>query len=78
MLDFRKVRVYNSRNFNLDNFADHMEYEWILHTLRSFDFALKKIVTVTTEDNSKGNIHVELKSNMTLETWLVKHGFEEA
>ena len=74
---FKKTREYNSRSFDLTRNDDIQEFGYILRTLRSFDFAGIEFLTLYSP-KAKATIHVRIKSNMTLETWLVLMGFEEA
>lgn len=74
---FKKVREYNSRSFDLTRNDDIQEFGYILRTLRSFDFAGIEFLTLYSP-KAKASIRVNIKSNMTLETWLVLMGFEEA
>ena len=74
---FKKVREYNSRSFDLTRDDDIQEFGYILRTLRSFDFTGIEFLTIYSP-KAKATIHVSIKSNMTLETWLVRMGFEEA
>ena len=74
---FKKVRQYNSRNFDLTDSMDIEEFGYILRTIKSFDFVGVEITTLYTA-TAKANIHVDLPSNTTLETWLIRMGFEEA
>ncbi len=74
---FKKVRTYNSRSFDLTKPEDIDEFGYILRTLKTFDFTGIEFLTVYSV-TAKANIHVDIKSNLTLETWLVRMGFEEA
>lgn len=77
MFKFKKVRQYNSRNYDLSKSDDFVEFYGLVDTIRDFDFATKKIILVYTSDHQKANIHVETKEKI-LEIWLIKHGFRKA
>ena len=77
MFGFRKVRRYNSRNYDLTNTNDFMEFYNLIDTLKDFDFAVKRTVIAYTLDITKANIHVETNEKV-MEIWLVKHQFQEA
>lgn len=74
---FKKIRMYNSRSFDLTKPEELDEFGYILRTLKTFDFTGVKFLTAYSIE-AKATIHVDVKSNMTLETWLVRMGFEEA
>jgi len=74
---FKKVRQYNSRSFDLSKVEDVEEFGYILRTLKTFDFTGIEVLKLYST-TAKANIHIDVPSNMTLETWLVRMGFEEA
>ena len=74
---FKKEVQYNSRNYDVSKPEDAKEFEFILDTLTTFDFITKTVV-VEAIGTTKKNIHVNLLSNQTMETWLIRMGFEEA
>ena len=75
---FKKTHQYNSRNYDVSLVADAREFEFILDVLKTFDFVVMPAMTVEAIGTTKKNIHVELKTNKTLETWLIRMGFTEA
>ena len=77
MFGFRKVRQYNSKNYDLTNVNDFKGFYDLIDTLRDFDFAVKRSVIVYTMDITKANIHVDTNEKV-MEIWLTKHQFQEA
>ncbi len=77
MLGFKKVRQYNSRNYDLTNSYDFEEFYSLIDTINDFDFAVSRVLILYTANHEKANIHVETKEKM-LEIWLIKHQFELA
>lgn len=77
MFGKKKVHQYNSKNYDLTNANDFMEFYDLIDTLKDFDFAVKKIVIDYMMDITKANIYVET-SETIMEIWLRKKGFEEA
>lgn len=75
---FKRTKVYNSRSFDLNMVKDADEFRTILSTLVTFDFAGVEFKQLYCPESNKANFHVELPSNKTLETWLIRVGFEEA
>ena len=75
---FKRTHQYNSRNYDVSLVADAREFEFIIDVLKTFDFVVIPVMTVESVNTTKKNIHVELKINRTLETWLIRMGFEEA
>jgi len=73
---FKKIHQYNSRTYDVSLAKDAREYEFILDTLATFDFAIEKSMVISNGTNKK-NIHVDL-NDKTLETWLIRMGFTEA
>lgn len=74
---FKKVRQYNSDNFDLSNTKDFSVFCNLVDTINDFDFAVEKMLIVYNGDCSKATLHVETK-NETIEVWLIKNGFVEA
>lgn len=77
MLGFRKVRKYNSRNYDLGNTNDFEMFYHLIDVLNEFDFAIQNMNILYTADFGRANIHVETKERM-LEIWLIKNQFVEA
>ena len=77
MFGLKKVRQYNSRNYDLTNTNDFEEFYDLIDILNDFDFAISRKLLVYTEDLLKANIHVETKETV-MEIWLTKHQFREA
>ena len=77
MFGRKKVRSYNSKNYDLSNTRDFEEFYSMVDTLNDFDFAVDRMIILYTSDYQKANLHVETKEKM-LEIWLIKHQFVEA
>ena len=77
MFGKKKVRSYNSKNYDLSNTNDFEEFYGLVDTLNDFDFAITRMIILYTGDYQKANLHVETDQEM-MEIWLVKHQFQEA
>lgn len=77
MFGKKKVRSYNSKNYDLSNTNDFEEFYNLVDILNDFDFAIDRMIILYTGDYQKANLHVETKEKM-LEIWLIKHLFQEA
>ena len=76
MFGKKKIRQYNSRNYDLTNTKDFEEFYDLIDIINDFDFATSAVLIVYSADYQKANIHVETKEQM-LEIWLIKHQFVE-
>ena len=74
----KKTHQYNSRIYDVALVQDAKEFEFILDVLKTFDFVEVPVMTVSSVGTTRKNIHVDLKTNRTLETWLIRMGFIEA
>ena len=77
MMGFGAIQQWNSRSFNLNEEEELEKFQELRETLQDFDFTWKKLLYLYSESNF-ANIHVQLRSNKTMEIWLIKHGFERA
>lgn len=77
MFGIKKVKQYNSKNYDLSNTKDFEEFYDLVDIINDFDFAIDRSIIVYTADYQKANIHVETREKM-LEIWLIKHQFVEA
>ena len=78
MFGKKKIRQYNSRNYDLTDSKDFEEFYDLIDVINDFDFAIQKVLILYTMDGKqKANIHVETNQEM-MEIWLVKHQFVEA
>ena len=77
MFGIKKVKQYNSKNYDLSNTKDFEEFYDLVDIINDFDFAIDRSIIVYTTDYQKANIHVETREKM-LEIWLIKHQFQEA
>lgn len=75
---FLKERQWNSRIYDLKDKEEKEQYDYIIAVLKDLDWVVNDLVTVTTADKKKANIHVGVKKDKTTEIWLIKHGFERA
>ena len=78
--NFRRVKQFNSRNYDLTLVKDKDEYDFLIDVLYSFIYSkniVDAVYSIKTEDGAKVNIHVET-NNKTLIKWLLKFGFEKA
>lgn len=74
---FKRVKKYNSRNYDLTNSYDFEEFYNLIDTINDFDFATTRVIILYTADHTKANVHVETREKM-FEIWLIKHQFELA
>lgn len=77
MFGKKKVRQYNSREYDLEKTNDFEEFYSIIDILNDFDFAISNKKIVYGELFARANIHVETNQEM-MEIWLIKHQFVEA
>ena len=78
MFGKKKIRQYNSRNYDLTDPKDFNEFYDLVDVIRDFDFAISKsLILYTMDGKQKANIHVETNQEM-MEIWLIKHQFELA
>ena len=78
MFGKKKIRQYNSRNYDLTDSKDFEEFYDLIDVINDFNFAIQKVLILYTMDGKqKANIHVETNQEM-MEIWLVKHQFVEA